>query len=126
MSLKTLYSYNVDILGALASIICLVHCVATPFLFMVQATTDHHHIHNAPIWWQSIDFIFIGLSLLAVKWSVKKSSKVWIKFTFWLAWSALTLVILNEKIGLLPLSESVIYIPALTLVGMHLYNRHYC
>ncbi|WP_115463038.1 MerC domain-containing protein [Winogradskyella aurantiaca] len=126
MTIKALSSYNVDILGALASGICLIHCVATPFLFIAHTSMDHELHHNVPIWWQSIDLLFIGLSFLAVYWTVKNTSKNWIKYAFWLAWSVLTFVIINEKLEWLILAESIIYLPALSLVGLHLYNRRYC
>ena len=130
MITKSLTKSNSDIVGALASTICLIHCVATPFIFMAHAgATNHHHEdhhHDAPIWWQSIDFIFITISFFAIQWSIKNTSIQWIKTAFWIAWGALTLFILNEKIGAFHIPENVIYIPALSLVGLHLYNKRYC
>jgi hypothetical protein len=121
---RTFYSRrNSDIIGALASSLCLVHCIATPFLFIAQTASAHHH--HAPMWWKSIDFVFLVISFFAVHWSVKTTSKMWIKWAFWLTWAFLTLVILNEKLELFHLAEELIYIPALGLVGLHIYNRKY-
>lgn len=125
MITKTLTRNNSDIIGAVSSTLCLIHCVATPFIFIAQANSAHHH-HAAPLWWKSIDFIFIAISFFAVLWSVKNTSKNWIKKAFWITWGILTLVILNEKLELFHLAESAIYIPALSLVGLHIYNRRYC
>jgi len=122
---RTIYNrQNSDIIGALASSLCLLHCVATPFIFIAQTSSAAHH-HSAPLWWKSIDFVFLVVSFFAVQWSVKNSSKTWIKRAFWIAWAMLTLVIINEKLELFHLAEDFIYIPALSLVGLHIYNRKY-
>ncbi|WP_299365942.1 MerC domain-containing protein [Winogradskyella sp.] len=122
---RTLKNKNSDIIGALASSLCLIHCMATPFVFIAQASvaSDHHH---APIWWKSIDFIFIGISFFAVYWSAKNTIKSWVKFALWMSWIGLCLVILNEKLEWLPLPEGTIYIPAIALIAIHLYNKKYC
>lgn len=118
---------NSDIVGALATTLCLLHCVATPFLFIAHTSMhEHEHHRNAPFWWQSIDILFIVVSFLAVQWSVKYSSKAWIKPAFWMSWALISFVIFNEKLEFIHLPESIIYFPALALVGLHLYNRTYC
>jgi len=122
---KKFNNINSDIYGALASGLCLIHCVATPFIFIAQAETASHH-HDAPIWWQSIDIIFICISFLAVYWSAKNTSKTWVRYAFWIAWILLTIIILNEKIALIYLPGGLIYAPALALVVLHIYNKKYC
>ena len=114
-----------DILGTLASSLCLIHCIATPFIFIAQ-TCAATCCDATPIWWKSIDYIFLGISFMAIYWSTKTSTNNWIKPMLWLSWFALLIVILNEKLKLFPLAEAVIYIPALALVILHLYNRKYC
>lgn len=114
-----------DWIGVIASFLCLVHCVATPFLFVAQAgilSTGK----TQPQWWGVLDIIFLILSFIAVLWSAKNTSKKWMRNLFWLSWSLLVLVILNEKLALIPLMEQIVYIPSLTLVFAHLYNRKYC
>ena len=114
-----------DILGAFASSLCLVHCIATPFLFIVQ--TGAATFHNAtPIWWKSIDYLFLIISFIAIYWSTKTTSNPWIKRMLRLSWLALSIVIFNEKLELFPLAETVIYIPTIALVILHLYNRKHC
>jgi hypothetical protein len=70
--------------------------------------------------------LFIGMSYFAIYWSVKNSINSWIKYALWTSWVFLCLVILNEKIGLLTVPETSIYIPAIALILLHLYNRKYC
>ncbi|MEM1000261.1 MAG: MerC domain-containing protein [Bacteroidota bacterium] len=120
-----------DTWGALASGLCLIHCVATPFIFIAHAGAhehghEHGHAHASPLWWGTIDIIFLAVSLLAVAWSARNTSKNWMRYALIGSWLGLALVIINEKVGLLHLPEEAIYLPALALVGLHLYNRRYC
>ena len=119
-----------DILGALASGLCLIHCLATPFLFMAQAEVAHHHHHHhhgaSPVWWGLIDIALLGVSLGAVYWAARKSSSQWIKIALGASWLFLAFIILNEKFEFIHLAEAWIYAPAISLVGLHLYNRKYC
>jgi hypothetical protein len=116
---------NSDFIGAFASGLCLIHCIATPFIFIAQ-TCSATCCETAPFWWTAIDFLFIGISFFAVYWSVKNSSISWMKYSLWTSWALLCLVIINERIELLPLPEITIYFPALALVILHIYNRKYC
>ena len=116
-----------DTLGAFASGLCLAHCVATPFIFVAHAgVSTHGHGHASPQWWGFIDIFFLVVSFLAVVWSARKSSKKWIGYLLVASWLGLAFVVLNEKAGWLHLLEEAIYLPALALVGLHLYNRRYC
>jgi len=117
-------SINSDSIGAMSSSLCLVHCIATPLLFVIQPLGIQDN--DAPMWWQSVDYIFLAISFFAVYWSSKHTSENWMRYLFWAIWGLLTLGILNEKFELFHLPELVIYIPALGLVFLHLYNRRYC
>lgn len=100
------------------------HCVATPFLFLAQACTDC--AHAAPGWWKQIDTVFLLLSFWAIYRSTQTTSLNFIKPLMWSGWGILTLLILNEKFEVLPLPETMTYIAAFFLVGLHLYNHKYC
>ncbi len=114
-----------DTFGTLASSLCLIHCVATPFLFIAQ-TCSTTCCETAPIWWQSIDYIFLVISFFAIYWSTQTTSINWIKPLLWLSWISLLMVIVNEKLKWFPLVEAIIYIPAFVLMILHLYNKKYC
>lgn len=114
-----------DIIGAITSTLCFLHCLATPLLFVTQAgLTVGEESH--PWWWGTLDIVFLGISFFAVYWSTKKSSKRWIKPVFWGFWAILAGIILNEKFELLHLPEALIYVPTLGLIVLHFYNRRYC
>lgn len=113
-----------DSIGALASGLCLLHCIATPFLFVIQPISVQSE--SAPIWWKSLDYVFLLISFFAVYWSAKNSSRNWVKYALWISWTLLTLAIINEKLELFHLGELVVYIPAISLISLHFYNRKYC
>ncbi|MEP3836917.1 MAG: MerC domain-containing protein [Algibacter sp.] len=114
-----------DILGTLSSTLCLVHCVATPFIFLAQASSTTC-CDTPPNWWKLMDYVFLSISFLAIYWSTKTTSIKWIKPVLWINWVILAGIILNEKVEALHLPEALIYIPSIALVALHLYNRKYC
>lgn len=114
-----------NIWGATASVLCLIHCLATPFLFVAHMGHVQGQ-HSSPAWWGFLDILFLVISFLAVFWSVRNTSKTWIKWSLWSSWAVLAGIILNEKIAFIPLSEELIYAPSVALVVLHLYNRKYC
>ncbi len=123
---KTLKDHP-NIIGSVASVVCLIHCIATPFLFMASVHVSHeHHGHHHPWWWGTLDLLFLIISAIAVSWSVKNSSKTWIKYALWLSWASMTFILINEKIHLLHLIEELIYLPSVALIMFHLINRRYC
>lgn len=116
---------NTDLIGAFASSLCMIHCIATPFLFIAQ-TCSATCCDAAPTWWRWLDYVFLAVSFIAVWQTSKTSSKNWVKYALWLSWTLLLSTILIEKLALLHLPEGTIYLPALALVGLHFYNLKYC
>jgi len=114
-----------DNLGVMASSLCMVHCLATPFLFMTQAGSVSC-CEATPIWWKLMDFIFLTISFIAIYWSTKTTSSKWVKSLLWLNGFILLIMILNEKLETFPVAEAAIYVPIFSLIILHLYNRKYC
>lgn len=115
-----------DNIGALASTLCMIHCFATPFIFITQAHAATCCSSATPNWWKWIDYLFLTIAFFAVYRSAKTTSSNWMKKGLWISWTALFLVIINEKIGFIHLPEFITYIVASSLVILHLYNRRYC
>ena len=113
-----------DSVGAIASGLCLLHCIATPLVFVVQPITSQ--IETAPVWWKSLDYVFLALSFFAVYWSALNTARNWVKYALWISWVALTIAIFNEKFEVFHWPELIIYIPAIALIFLHLFNRKYC
>lgn len=114
-----------DLMGAFASGLCLIHCLATPFLFLAQAGAASC-CESEPWWWHSIDYLFLVISFVAVYYSALNTTLNWMPYALYGGWALLTLFILNEKFHILHLDHLFLFFPALGLVGLHLYNRRYC
>lgn len=117
-----------DAIGVLASSLCLVHCFITPLVFVIQACTQSCCSAEAgvPGWWLILDYVFLAISFLAILWSSQNTSKKWMRIALWVSWSGLLLVVVNERTNGIELNQYLGYIPALSLVFLHLYNRKYC
>lgn len=116
-----------DTLGACASALCMLHCMATPVLFLAAATSCSQSCCSAaPLWYQSLDYFFVLLSFFAVLQSTKSSTAKWIKYGLWISWIALLIVILNVNFfQWIYLSQNIKFIPSLILIGLHLYNQKF-
>ncbi|NER14889.1 MerC family mercury resistance protein [Leptobacterium flavescens] len=114
-----------DWVGIIASGLCLLHCLATPFLFAVYANVGSHE-ETHPFWWGLLDIAFLLLSFFAVYWSIRTTSKAWIKYAFGFSWFLLLLIVVNEKLELWHLPEEVIYPLTIVLIALHFYNHRYC
>ena len=115
----------IDFFGALASSLCLVHCAVTPFLFIAKAGASISCV-DSPIWWQAIDYLFIVISFFAIYFASKKSTRIWVATALWISWILLLVTLLTETFEWDLLPGSFIYIPAISIVGLHLYNLKYC
>ena len=116
---------NSDVIGASASILCTIHCLATPLIFVASACTQSC-CANAPTWWIAIDYIFLFISFIAVYRSTKTTSSNWIKPLIWLYWVCLFVLILVEHNLSIQISPFYKYIAALSLAITHIYNLKYC
>lgn len=118
------FNKSSDSWGAIASALCLAHCVLTPFLFIAQAHThvEGHH-ESGPVWWGFIDYLFLAISFFAIRHSAKHTNLAWMPAALYTSWALLALYIVCEKYHLLHLSHELVYIPALSLVFLHLYNQ---
>lgn len=121
----TLNSNKFDLLGVLASSLCMVHCLATPIIFVVQASIVGCS-EAGPWWWRMIDSLFLVVSIIAIYHSARATSLQWMPMALYGCWGVLAFLIINEQLSLLTIPHYLIYLPAFSLVFLHLYNRKYC
>ena len=114
-----------DKIGALASTLCLIHCIITPFIFIVQSSSIACCSSTTPNWWGVIDYIFLVVSFFAIYDATKTTTSKWMKPSLWISWILLALIIINEKAQWISLNKHLIYIPAITLIVLHFYNNKY-
>ena len=114
-----------DMIGVMASGLCLLHCLATPLLFLAHASTIGTEASH-PWWWGGLDIMFLAISFFAVFWSTRTTSSRWMKYALWISWLLLSLIVLNEKFEIWHISEETVYLPSMALVFLHIYNRKFC
>ena len=125
LSITTQIDTKSDFFGVIASSLCMIHCLATPLLFVVQASAASCS-EVGPWWWRMMDYLFLIISIAAIYHSAKMTSLQWMPKALYTCWGILALLILNEGLHLLPIPHILIYLPAFSLVFLHLYNRKYC
>ena len=116
-----------DTIGICASTLCMIHCIATPFIFLATATTCSQSCCSAaPGWYQWLDYFFIFISFFAVLQSSKSSTSDMVKYGLWISWFGLFFVIINANIfQWFYLSNNIKFIPSFLIIGFHLYNLRY-
>ena len=116
---------NSDYIGAASSGLCFLHCLATPFLFLSQPAILTVS-QELTFFWYILNYIFLAVSFIAVYYSVKTSSNLFIKVLLYLFWIWLSLLILNEEFMIFSIPELYTYISAIGLSVLHVYNLKYC
>ena len=123
--LVTAINSKSDLFGVVASSLCMIHCLVTPLIFVVQACTKSC-CEAGPWWWSLIDYLFLIISFIAIYYSAKVTSLKWMPMVLYLCWGILTLLILHERFPYFDIPHMLVYVPAFSLVFFHLYNRKYC
>lgn len=119
------YFYQSDRLGVLASTLCLIHCLATPLIFVAQ-TCAVTCCASAPIWWLGFDYFFLTISFISVRRSSQITKSTIMKYALSICWGLLFILILNESIEVYLVSKNLLYFVAIVLSGLHIYNLHSC
>ena len=123
--LNNVASDKSDYFGILASSLCLLHCFATPFIFIIRSCSTAC-CAETPVWWKTIDYLFVIISLIAVIQVFKTSDKDLLKVGFIISWISLLVLILNESFAMFSVFENAVFIPALALILLHVYNIKLC
>ena len=121
--MSTNLTYKADIIGASAGLLCLIHCLATPFVFFIK-TSSSLCCSETPTWWQSIDYIFLTVAFFAVIHILNNKTKKWVKSLLVISWIGLLLVTLNTTFFIFHIPNLLTYAPAVLLVALHLYNSN--
>jgi len=116
-----IFTYKADVLGSVASTMCLLHCIATPFIFLVQASNISCGAIG-PWWWHALDYLFLLIGFVAIYRSNQITSLKWMPLLMYSSWALLALFIINAKASFFPMPIVMLYLPALSLIILHLYN----
>ena len=118
MKISTIHPDNI---GATFSTLCVIHCFATPILFVTQS-----YMLVVPGWGQALNYIFLALSFFAVYKTSQNSSNQIVKILLYIFWGILATLLISEEFELFHLPEFITYSTGLTLAGLHIYNKKYC
>ena len=116
---------NSDSVGAMASTLCMIHCLLTPFIFVVQSCTATC-CASAPAWWVTFDYLFLVISFFAIFKSTQTTRSNAMKYALWTFWFLLLSLILNESLEVILLTKNILYFVAISLACLHIYNLKYC
>ena len=114
-----------DTIGMFAGILCTIHCLATPLLFIAKACSTTC-CGDAPVWWIMIDYLFLFISFTAIYFISKSLNIKWLKISFWISWIILLITILDNSVGIFILPQNFIYLPSALIILLHFYNLKFC
>jgi len=120
--MKTVLSHNrADVMGITGSVLCIIHCVATPVLVVTATWLQEGALRTA---FEGMDYVFIGVNAIAVYLAARHSHQPFIR---WLLWGFLSLF----TVGLLleDTDERFAYLAYAASVGLvlsHLANIQAC
>ena len=116
---------NSDRIGALSSGLCMLHCFATPFLFLSQSSLIFISV-DFTLTWFILNYVFLFISFIAIYHSVKNSTNRFIRIFLYLFWVVLSGLIINESLEIFSIPEAATYFSASSLICLHIYNLRYC
>lgn len=111
---------NADLIGFTSSLLCVIHCIALPILialsyFAVTEVGEH---------WHWLDYIFIGLSFIAVKYAVMRTTESGMRMAFWATFVIFSLALMAHEIA--PWMILISLAASLVLMVLHLVNYRSC
>ncbi len=109
---------NSDRIGAISSGLCMLHCFATPFLFLSQSSLIFISV-DFTLTWFILNYVFLFISFIAIYHSVKR-------IFLYLFWVVLSGLIINESLEIFSIPEAATYFSASSLICLHIYNLRYC
>jgi hypothetical protein len=112
---KDYLPHKADVVGIIASSLCLLHCIATPLLLAMGAAFFTHPI---------ITYLFLVVSFFAIYKSSQKPTHTIIRWLLWLHFGGYLLaVVLHET---LHTPEVFSYVFATLIILTHVSNIAYC
>ncbi|GAA4448995.1 hypothetical protein GCM10023189_07720 [Nibrella saemangeumensis] len=115
-----LFSRKADYVGITGSVLCILHCLATPVLLMTSTLVANESVRAGYL---SLDYLFIGINIAAVYHATRHNTSSFIKTSLWFFLGLFTLALLLEDVN--PVFEYVAYAASAGLVLSHLYNIRY-
>lgn len=90
-----LLSRKADYVGITGSVLCLIHCLLTPVLLMTTAVMRDEHLR---VGFLSLDYVFIGVNIVAVYFATRSDVSLAVKRALWGFLFLFTVAILLEDV----------------------------
>lgn len=106
-----------DYLGIAGSVLCIVHCLLTPVLIMTSTLMKDTFVRTSVL---GLDYIFIGVNIIAVYFATRHATSPAIKLALWGFLTLFAGALLLENTS--RLFEYLTYVASVGLVLTHLLN----
>lgn len=97
----TRYTSGADRLGIMSAVICTVHCLVVPLLFLLKywwtnAMGKTLWGGGLPSWWESFDYLFLVVGFIAVYHASSHAAGKGIRLSLWFFWACLAVAVIFE------------------------------
>jgi len=110
-------SVRSDQAGIASAVLCTVHCLVIPALFVLRFSLTDNAAYHLPQWWEKLDYVFLVVSFLAVYHSANHAKAREVKAALWLFWGILAVAILFQA-----QLHWMAYIASAGLIATHFLN----
>ncbi len=111
---------NADLIGFYSSMACMVHCIVLPVII----TMSIFSINGFGEHWHTLDYIFIGLSFLAVLYASKRSANPTIRMGLWFSFAIFSFALMAHEVAHWMLFISLA--ASVSLMVLHIVNYRVC
>ncbi|MCX6217155.1 MerC domain-containing protein [Spirosoma sp.] len=110
-------SRKADYIGITGSVLCIIHCLITPVLLLTSSFFQNSALR---VGYLSLDYVFIGVNIIAVYFATRHYAPLAIKRSLWCFLLLFAVALLLEDTD--PIFEYIAYIASAGLVITHLLN----
>lgn len=110
-------SRKADYIGITGSVLCIIHCLITPILLVTSSALQHSALR---IGYLSLDYVFIGVNIIAVYFATRHYAPLLIKRSLWGFLGLFSIALLLEDTA--PAFQYIAYAASAGLVITHLLN----
>lgn len=82
---------HADSIGAIGAALCIVHCLLLPIILTIGLFSESWYAGST---WELLDWLFIGLALVAVLFSTRQLHSLYLRTAFWLAFALFSVSVL--------------------------------
>ncbi|WP_138991696.1 MerC domain-containing protein [Larkinella sp. C7] len=111
------FSSKADYIGITGSVLCIIHCLITPILLISSSLLADRTLR---IGFLSLDYVFIGVNIVAVYFATRRASQRLVKVGLWAFLGLFAGALLLEDVH--EAFEYLAYTASAGLIGCHLLN----